>query len=146
MGTNWLGLETMRLAHCPPKRRRSSSSGQASLTDVVREPFALTHFISAGGHAELPILLGILPVVLSGGSSESARLPLLQYNMGEQVPVGRLTYTVFETQWATHFGAGVTARVPQNRFFLFRVNPVNAGSADAPNSEFHHRGPLRPCL
>jgi hypothetical protein len=82
------------------------------------------------------ILLGILMVVLSGCSSEPARLRLMQYNMGEKAPVGRLTYTVFETQWATHFGEGVSARVPQNRFFLVRLNAVNGGSADTPIPNF----------
>jgi hypothetical protein len=82
------------------------------------------------------ILLGILIAALSGCSSEPPKLPVLQYNMGEKVPVGHLTYTVFETQWSTHFGEGISARVPQNRFFLVRLNAVNGGSSDAPIPNF----------
>jgi len=82
------------------------------------------------------ILLTILAIGLTGCSSEPAQLPLMQYSMGEKVPVGHLTYTVFETQWATHFGEGVTARVPQNRFFLVRLSAVNGGVADAPIPNF----------
>jgi hypothetical protein len=78
------------------------------------------------------ILLTILILGLAGCSSESAHTPVVQYNMGEKVPVGHLTYTVFETQWATHFGEGVDARVPLNRFFLVRMNAVNGGVAEAP--------------
>src|SRR5262249_21283888 len=56
---------------------------------------------------------------------------LLQYNMGEKVPVGRISYTIFETQWLTHLGEGAAQRVPQNRFFLVRLSAVNGGSSDA---------------
>lgn len=82
------------------------------------------------------ILLAIVAVALAGCSSEPPQIPMLQYNMGEKVPVGHLTYTVFETQWATHFGEGVTARIPQNRFFLVRLSAVNGGVADAPIPNF----------
>jgi hypothetical protein len=82
------------------------------------------------------ILLAILIVALAACSSEQTQSPVLQYGMGEKVPVGRLTYTVFETQWATHFGEGVSARVPQNRFFLVRLSAVNGGSAEAPVPNF----------
>ena len=69
---------------------------------------------------------------LTGCSSEpTATEPQRQYTMGEKIPVGRLTYTIFETQWATHFGEGIEARVPQNRFFMIRINVVNGGSGDA---------------
>ena len=82
------------------------------------------------------IFLAVLVVGLAGCSSEQAESPVRQYSMGEKVPVGRLTYTVFETQWATHFGAGVDSRVPQNRFFLVRLTAVNGGSAEAPVPNF----------
>lgn len=67
----------------------------------------------------------------SGCSSRPAEPPPLTYNMGEKVRTGAVTYTVFETQWMTQFGTGVTARVPQNRFFLVRMTAVNGGSSDA---------------
>ncbi len=68
---------------------------------------------------------------LSGCSSEPASTPLRTYGMGEKVLAGRLTYTVFETQWMTHLGEGLDARVPQNRFLLIRMSAVNGGSSDA---------------
>jgi hypothetical protein len=82
------------------------------------------------------VLLATLIVGLAACSSEPAQRPLIKYNMGEKVPVGHLTYTVFESQWATHFGEGVDARVPQNRFFLVRLSAVNGGIADAPIPNF----------
>ena len=56
--------------------------------------------------------------------------PARQYLMGEKVQLGKLIYTVFETQWLTHLGDAATGRVPQNRFFLVRFSAVNSGSND----------------
>jgi len=70
--------------------------------------------------------------LLLSGCSGPAKPTILQYNMGEKVPVGHLSYTIFETQWLTHLGEGPGARVPQNRFFLVRLSAVNGGSNDAP--------------
>jgi len=69
--------------------------------------------------------------LLLAGCSGPVKPPIMQYNMGEKVPVGHLSYTVFETQWLTHLGEGSAARVPQNRFFLIRLSAVNGGSNDA---------------
>ena len=57
--------------------------------------------------------------------------PVRTYNMGDQVTLGHLIYTVFETQWLTHIGEGAKARVPQHRFFLVRISVVNGGSSEA---------------
>jgi hypothetical protein len=70
-------------------------------------------------------------LLLAGCSSGPAKPPILQYNLGEKVPVGHLSYTVFETQWLTKLGEGGNERVPQNRFFLIRLSAVNGGSSDA---------------
>jgi hypothetical protein len=69
---------------------------------------------------------------LSGCSSSSPAAPRpMTYNLGERVPAGHITYTVFETQWMTHLGEGMDARVPQNRFLMIRMNIVNGGSSGA---------------
>src|SRR5215470_14579949 len=73
----------------------------------------------------------IAAVLVVGGCSGPSKPAILQYNMGEKVPVGRLSYTIFETQWLTHLGEGANSRVPQNRFFLVRLSAVNGGSSDA---------------
>lgn len=81
-----------------------------------------------------PIVLSA--VLFSCSPSEKADPPHT-YQMGERVPVGHITYTVFERQWQTQLGAGLEARVPQNRFFLLRVSANNDGGAEAivPNLE-----------
>jgi hypothetical protein len=50
--------------------------------------------------------------------------------MGERVTVGHIVYVVFETQWLTHIGEGVDARVPQHRFFLVRLSATNGSGGD----------------
>jgi hypothetical protein len=77
------------------------------------------------------LFLAVLAAALAGCTAGSAPAPVQQYLMGDKVPVGHLTYTVFETQWATHFGDGVDARIPQNRYFLIRLSVVNGGSTEA---------------
>ncbi|HLH19352.1 MAG TPA: DUF4352 domain-containing protein [Bryobacteraceae bacterium] len=80
------------------------------------------------GSAWIPVAVAVW---LVGCSSQPAAPPMSTYGLGERAPVGHLTYTVFETQWVTHFGDGVDARLPQNRFFLIRLSAVNGGSSDA---------------
>ncbi len=66
----------------------------------------------------------------SCGNSEDNSPSARTYNMGEKVTVGHIVYTVFETQWLTHIGAGPDERVPQNRFFLVRLSALNSLSTD----------------
>ncbi len=68
---------------------------------------------------------------LSGCSSGPVTIPARTFGMGEKVLAGHITYTVFETQWLTHLGEGLDARVPQNRFLLVRLTAVNGGGSDA---------------
>ncbi len=74
--------------------------------------------------------LPLAAALLSSGCSTESPAPVNTYLMGEKVPLGRLSYTVFETQWLTHLGDGPTQRVPQNRFFLIRFSAVNSASND----------------
>src|ERR1700693_5832834 len=71
-------------------------------------------------------------VFLSGCShSDSASAAQVRvYEMGQKAEAGRLIYTVFETQWLPQIGTGVSARVPQNRYFLVRLSAVNSGNND----------------
>ena len=73
-------------------------------------------------------LLGVL-LLSSCGDGERA-FPVRTYNMGERVELGHINYQVFETQWLTHMGEGVDARIPQQRFFLVRIAAINSGGAD----------------
>jgi hypothetical protein len=72
----------------------------------------------------------IAAVGLLNGCSKPESVPLDKYLMGEKVPLGKLIYTVFDTQWLTHLGDPVTGRLPQNRFFLIRFSAVNSASQE----------------
>jgi hypothetical protein len=75
--------------------------------------------------------LAAVAALLSMGCSSTSPAPTPgNYLMGEKVPLGKLSYTVFETQWLTQLGDGPTPRIPQHRFFLIRMNAVNSGSSD----------------
>jgi hypothetical protein len=69
-------------------------------------------------------------LLLTSCGSDEKSFPVRTYSLGERIPLGHITYTVFETQWLTHIGAGTDARVPEHRFFLVRVSAVNSGSGD----------------
>lgn len=64
------------------------------------------------------------------GCSTPSKPPVNTYLLGEKAQLGRLNYTVFETQWLTHIGEGATARIPENRFFLVRLAVVNGSGQD----------------
>jgi hypothetical protein len=66
----------------------------------------------------------------SCGDSEDKASPVHTYNMGEKITLGHIVYVVFETQWLTHIGEGVDARVPQHRFFLVRLSALNSLSTN----------------
>lgn len=67
---------------------------------------------------------------LAGCSSTPSTPPPSNYVMGERVLLGKLSYTVFETQWLTQLGEGAEARIPQHRFFLIRFSATNGGTDD----------------
>jgi hypothetical protein len=70
---------------------------------------------------------GLLFLSYCGGSKDKT---VKVSEIGSRVEVGHLIYTVFETQWLPQIGAGDTARVPKNRFFLIRFTAVNSGSEE----------------
>ena len=76
-------------------------------------------------------LLAAVWLFLGGCSSGPQVQPISNYVLGEKVQLGRLSYTVFETQWHTHLGDQAGTRVPQHRFFLIRFSATNSGSNDA---------------
>jgi hypothetical protein len=71
----------------------------------------------------------LIPILgLLSGCSAPAGPPVDKYLIGEKAPVGKLIYTVFDTQWLTQLGDAATGRVPQQRFLLVRFSAVNSGS------------------
>lgn len=81
------------------------------------------------GHPVLCALFGLVVLLSSCGDSD-APLPPQIYNMGDRVVLGNIVYVVYETQWLTHLGEGVDAKVPRNRYFLVRLSAVNSSNKE----------------
>ena len=78
----------------------------------------------------LPAVVAAAVLFTSCGDVAEKPAPVRTFNMGERVTLGHIIYVVFETQWLTHIGPGVDARVPQHRFLLVRLSAVNSLGAD----------------
>ena len=85
-------------------------------------------FLSRPLHA----LLALIVCLLAGCGARSSDLPTRSHPMGEKVPMGKLTYIVFETEYLTQIGDSPAPRIPQNRFFLVKLS-VSSGASDTVN-------------
>jgi Domain of unknown function (DUF4352) len=79
-------------------------------------------------HYPLVLTVVALAALSSCADSDQKQGPIQTFNMGEKATVGQIVYMVYETQWLTQLGDGPDARLPQNRFFLVRLNAVNNSS------------------
>lgn len=78
----------------------------------------------------LTIAAVVAALFLNACSRSEPATQIHLYDMGQKVEVGHIIYTVFETRWETQLGQGVTARIPQSRYFLVRMTAVNSSSGD----------------
>jgi hypothetical protein len=69
-------------------------------------------------------------VLFLSSCSKDEKFPVRTYPLGEKVALGNLVYTAFETRWLTQMGEDPVPRLPQNRFFLVRVNISNSGGTE----------------
>lgn len=67
-------------------------------------------------------------LVLPGCGAKQANR--IDYQMGERVAVGPLTYNVVETTWRSQLGEGFKLRFPQERFLLITISVTNGGGAE----------------
>lgn len=54
----------------------------------------------------------------------------IDYQMGEKVPLGPLTYNVIDTSWQTQLGDVFKLRSPQQRFLMITISVTNGGGSD----------------
>ncbi len=62
-----------------------------------------------------------------GGRQNNARV---EYEMGDHVTVGPLTYNVVETAWRSQLGADFKLRIPQDRFLMVTISVTNGGGKE----------------
>jgi hypothetical protein len=76
----------------------------------------------------------VLPVcaafAILGGCSGKTPDQKLEYQMGERVQVGSLTYNVIESAWRSQLGTEYKVRIPQQRFLLITISATNGGGKD----------------
>ena len=63
----------------------------------------------------------------TGCSSNRQNSVHLDYDMGERVTVGPLTYNVVESSWRSQLGSEFSLRSPQNRFLVITISVTNGG-------------------
>jgi hypothetical protein len=73
------------------------------------------------------LLLPFLAGIVSCSQQNSTRL---DYQMGEKVPLGPLTYNVIQTSWKNEIGDGFKVRSPQQRFLLISLSVTNGGGKE----------------
>ena len=77
--------------------------------------------------------VAVAAVLLASGCSRSEKKQSQVYPAGEKVTVGKLIYSVIDTQVLTQLGDDPsTARNPQNRFYQIAISVSNSSSDDAP--------------
>jgi hypothetical protein len=75
-----------------------------------------------------PILLAVAVSALPGCRNLTATRA--EYQMGDKVPAGPLTYNVVEKVWRSQLGDGFQTRMPENRFLLITLAATNGGGGE----------------
>ncbi len=76
-----------------------------------------------------PFLLTLAIFILAAGCRTTVN-SRAEYQMGEKVPVGPLTYNVVEKVWRSQLGELFPSRMPQNRFLLISISATNGGGGE----------------
>jgi hypothetical protein len=76
-----------------------------------------------------PLLLALAITLLSAGCRPQVTARA-EYQMGEKVPAGPLTYNVVEKVWRSQLGEMFQTRMPQNRFLVITISATNGGGAE----------------
>lgn len=76
----------------------------------------------------VPFSLALAVSLLSGCRSLVATRA--EYQMGDKIPAGPLTYNVVEKVWRSQLGENFQVRTPENRFLLITVSATNGGTTE----------------
>jgi hypothetical protein len=76
-----------------------------------------------------PFLIALaIPLLFTG--CRNTVVSRAEYQMGDKVPAGPLTYNVVEKVWRSQLGEMFQTRVPQNRFLLITLSATNGGGSE----------------
>lgn len=71
-----------------------------------------------------------MPAILLAGCGRTGTSTQIDYQMGERVAIGPLSYNVIETSWKSQLGDEYKLRLPQQRFLLISISATNGGGHD----------------
>ncbi len=74
-----------------------------------------------------PTLLALAALSGCGSRQNSTRI---NYEMGDKVSVGPLTYNVIETSWRSQLGNEFKLRLPEQRFLMITLSVTNGGGRE----------------
>jgi hypothetical protein len=92
-----------------------------------------------------PFLLALAISLMAG--CRNAGATRTEYQMGDKVPAGPLTYNVVEKVWRSQLGEGFQLHMPENRFLLITIAATNSGGGEvsvpllqleAPDGKVYH--------
>jgi hypothetical protein len=86
-----------------------------------------------------PFLLALGISLLSGCRPQVSTRA--EYQMGEKVPAGPLTYNVVEKVWRSQLGESFQTRMPQNRFLVISISATNGGGGQVSVPMLELEGP-----
>jgi hypothetical protein len=72
----------------------------------------------------------VLAISLLSASCRPQATTRAEYQMGEKVPAGPLTYNVVEKVWRSQLGEMFQTRMPQNRFLVITLSATNGGGSE----------------
>lgn len=76
----------------------------------------------------LPFLLVLAVSLLTGCRNVAATRS--EYQMGDKIPAGPLSYNVVEKVWRSQLGEGFQVRMPENRFLIITISVTNGGPGE----------------
>jgi hypothetical protein len=77
---------------------------------------------------QLPKRLAVLlPLVFGLAGCSQQNSTRIDYQMGEKITLGPLTYNIVQDAWKTQLGEGFKIRTPQQRFLLVSITATNGG-------------------
>lgn len=67
---------------------------------------------------------------LLAGCARKETAARMDYQMGEKVPFGKVTYNVIESTWRTQLGDQFNLRIPEQRFLMISISVTNSSGGE----------------
>jgi hypothetical protein len=91
--------------------------------------------------ASFPILFALASFPFFAACSRAPVASGAEFQMGDKVVAGPLTYNVVEKVWRSQLGDGFQIRMPQNRFLLITISATNGGGSEVSVPMLQLEGP-----